>query len=264
LLSRAPGIFNFPDAVASEEGVLLDSPITTESPIGRRADVVGYPVAFDEARQLWYADITIDAETPTYCPFVRLALARYQPHAIPGAKLSPVVLADFAQLVPGRAAVVSVDPYHPRRLRVTLAGIAPTGPVPSVVGVDPPPEPVPAPTVVTVSVQRRRDDVATDLGWEDVGTDVATVAPQAGGAPPPELVRWTGTVEFAAPVAAGRFRLVIAEHEHVSANHALVEYGDDGGGRAVVPGRLVYVEHVEIDEALIGGPPAFTGTHVEG
>ena len=43
LLSRAPGIFNFPDAVASEEGVLLDSPITKDSPIGRRADVVGLP-----------------------------------------------------------------------------------------------------------------------------------------------------------------------------------------------------------------------------
>ena len=260
LLGRAPGIANFPDAIASEEGVLLDSPVTPESPIGRRADVVGYPVAFDEARQLWYADITVDAETPTYCPFVRLALARYQPHAIPGAKLSRVVLADFAQLVPGRAAVVSADPYHPRRLRVTLSGIAPAGPVPAVVGPAQPTEPATTPTVVTVSVQRRRDDVATDLGWEDVGTDVATVVRQTGGAPVPDLVRWTGTVEFAAPVTAGRFRLVIAEHEHLSANHVLVEHDDGGAARNVTPGRLIYVEHVEIDDALIGGPPAFTGT----
>ena len=263
LLARAPGIFNFPDAVASEEGVLLDSPITPDSPIGRRADVVGYPVAFDEARQLWYADITVDAETPSYCPFVRLALARYQPHAIPGAKLSRVVLADFAQLVPGRAAVVSVDPYHARRLRVTLSGIAPAGPVPAVVGPDQPVEPVTTPTVVTVSVQRRRDDVATDLGWEDVGTDVATVVRQASTIPVPDLVRWTGTVEFSAPVVADRFRLVIAEHEHVSANHVLVEHDADGAARTVTPGRLVYVEQVEIDDALIGGPPAFTGTDVD-
>jgi hypothetical protein len=263
LLSRAPSIYNFPDAVASEEGVLLDSPITKDSPIGRRADVVGYPVAFDEARQLWYADITVDAETPTYCPFVRLALARYQPHAIPGAKLSRVVLADFAQLVPGRAAVVSVDPYHPRRLRVTLSGVAPTGPVPAVTGQPQPAAPVTAPTVVTVSVQRRRDDVTTDLGWEDVGAAVATVVPQPATMPVPDLVRWTGTVEFAAAVTAGRFRLVIAEHEYVSANHVLVEHDADGGARNVTPGRLVYVEYVEIDDALIGGPPAFTGTHVE-
>jgi hypothetical protein len=39
----------------------------------------------------------------TYAPFVRLALVRYQPHALVASKVSRVVLADFAQLTPDRA-----------------------------------------------------------------------------------------------------------------------------------------------------------------
>jgi hypothetical protein len=36
-----------------------------------------------------------------YFPFVRLALARFQPDSIPDAHLSRVILAEFIQLVPG-------------------------------------------------------------------------------------------------------------------------------------------------------------------
>ena len=39
-------------------------------------------------------------------PFVRLALVRYQPKAISGAKISRVAMAEFAQLLPRRRAVV--------------------------------------------------------------------------------------------------------------------------------------------------------------
>jgi hypothetical protein len=39
-------------------------------------------------------------------PFVRLALVRYQPNALPGAKISKVVLAEFSQVLPRRAAVL--------------------------------------------------------------------------------------------------------------------------------------------------------------
>ena len=221
LLGRAPGISNFPDAVASEEGVLLDSPVTTEPRSAGVPTWSGTRSRFDEARQLWYADVTVDAETPTYCPFVRLALARYQPHAIPGAKLSRVVLADFAQLVPGRAAVVSVDPYHPRRLRVTLSGIAP----PARCRRSSAPSSRPSPSRHRPSSPSPCSAAATTWPPTSAGRTSAPTSPpscrQAGAAPVPDLVRWTGTVEFAGPVTAGRFRLVIAEHEHVSANHVL-------------------------------------------
>jgi hypothetical protein len=56
-----------------------------------------------------------------YFPFVRLALARYQPQSVPDAHLSRVVLVDFAQLVPNRSASVTFDPIvlPPYSLRAT-------------------------------------------------------------------------------------------------------------------------------------------------
>ena len=69
--------------------------------------------------------LTIDPGTPTYMPFVRLALVRYQPHALVDAKVSRVVLSDFAQLTPERASTVTSDPYNPGLLRVAISGPAP-------------------------------------------------------------------------------------------------------------------------------------------
>ena len=43
--------------------------------------VAGHRVDYDASRRLWYADLEIDAG-PTYLPFVRLALARFQPISV--------------------------------------------------------------------------------------------------------------------------------------------------------------------------------------
>jgi len=52
-------------------------------------------------RSLWYCDIELNPGV-TYMPFVRLTLVRYQPNALPGAKISKVVVAEFAQVLPRR------------------------------------------------------------------------------------------------------------------------------------------------------------------
>jgi hypothetical protein len=83
LVLSVPGISHFPDASANEQGISL------EPPAPGRVDIVGYPVAFDAERQMWYADLTINTDTFTYAPFVRLALVRYQPHAIPDCAVRP-------------------------------------------------------------------------------------------------------------------------------------------------------------------------------
>ncbi|MBL0168271.1 MAG: hypothetical protein IPP85_14545 [Propionivibrio sp.] len=54
-------------------------------------------------------------------PFVRLALVRYQPHAVQGAKISRVLLTDFSQLLPRRRAVLVRDGIN---LTVTVHGPA--------------------------------------------------------------------------------------------------------------------------------------------
>jgi hypothetical protein len=86
-------------------------------------DVIGYRPEFDEERSLWYCDIGFDSP-PLYGTFLRLALARYQPHAVKGRELSTIVLADFSFLNSDR--VVHVAPNGWRSFAVELHGIAAT------------------------------------------------------------------------------------------------------------------------------------------
>jgi hypothetical protein len=83
--------------------------------------VAPHAVGYDETRRLWYCDVEIDPGA-SYFPFVRLALARYQPNSIAGAHLSRVVQADFIQLAPGRSATVAATGQK-LRYAVTLAGV---------------------------------------------------------------------------------------------------------------------------------------------
>jgi hypothetical protein len=237
-LSGIPSVGNFPDAVAHDFAVTLEE-ATARGRRGApgRVDVVGFRPEFDEGRGLWFADLTIDTFSETYMPFVRLALVRYQPSALLDAKISRVVLADFAQLTPGRSAMVSCDPHHPRRLNVVVSGVAPRGPEPG---------PSLRPTQIRVSVEQRDEALGGDLGWRDAPPDVASVAATTDGpvAGQPDLVLWAGTVTFAVRPQPGRFRLFIQEHEEVAPG----EPSGVGG-----PGRLIYADTFELDSALLPG-----------
>jgi hypothetical protein len=79
----------------------LDHPELLKPTAQSRVDVAPHDVFFDQERQLWYCDIEVNFGT-AYFPFIRLALARYQPVALSTAHLSNVVLADFMPLVPDR------------------------------------------------------------------------------------------------------------------------------------------------------------------
>lgn len=251
-LSGAPGVRHFPDAVSSDTFVSLDEvDARTSTGAPGRVDVVGFAPQYDPERRLWFADLTIDlAGSPaefiaqaTYSPFVRLALVRYQPHALDDARISRVVLAGFSQLTPDRSAMVTADPYHPRTLRVVVSGVAPSAPVP----IGPAPEKPARPTEVRVRVQRRTPD-GGDLGWQDAPAVEATVTRfyEGQGLFQPNLALWIGNVSFAAPPAADTYRLLIEEFEYVSATYA-------EGRRA--PGRLIYAETVLVDGPLVAGTP---------
>jgi hypothetical protein len=75
-----------------------------------KTTAVAYPVAFDKERKLWYADFAIN-HGKMYFPFIKLAFARYQPHSVRKTGrdvcLSPVVMADYIQLMPERIATLS-------------------------------------------------------------------------------------------------------------------------------------------------------------
>lgn len=249
-LSSTPDIRHFPDAVTSDHFVSLEEPsarLSNGQP--GRVDVVGFTPRYDETRKLWFADLTIDlAGSPTefltqatYAPFIRLALVRYQPHALDDARISRVVLAGFAQLAPDRTALVTADPHHPRTLRVVVSGVAPSGPPPEGPAVEKPARP----THVRVRVQKPTD-LGVELGWEDAPATEATVTQfyEGQGLLQPNLALWIGAVTFAATPAPGSYRLLVEEFEYISATYT-------DGGRA--PGRLIYAETFEVDSALVGG-----------
>jgi hypothetical protein len=110
----SPTLDCFRNPEQTEKGLTLD-----ELP-GGKVSVAGFKVGewdqegnlsgYSAERELWFCDIEIDPGR-SYYPFVRLALARYQPKSIDWSdgdvKLSRVVLTDFAQLAPDRFASVT-------------------------------------------------------------------------------------------------------------------------------------------------------------
>ena len=235
-----PMIHNFTDAVSSDRAVTLEEATArTDDGEPGLVDVVGFEPQFDEERGLWFADLTVDTFGETYMPFVRLALVRYQPDALLDAKVSRVVLADFAQLTPDRSAMVTCDPYHPRRLNVVVSGVAPVGPSPGAGG---------RPTQITVRVQQRDPQLPGDLGWLDAPAETASVTAGIDGPAfgRPNIVMWAGSVVFAEKPEAGRFRLLVEEHEFVAPGETIVT-----GSKQVLRGRLIYAETFELDSSLL-------------
>ncbi|MFD7659123.1 hypothetical protein ACFV4N_34525, partial [Actinosynnema sp. NPDC059797] len=180
--------------------------------------VAAHDVAYDGVRDLWYCDIRItrQGETPLegYFPFVRLALARFQPQSVHGCHLSAAVTADFAQLAPDRAVVVT-GTGSTRSVQVTGPG-ATIGP-----GSGPRNE-------VRLTVERQLDGVTDPvLRWQPAGGGfTATLTnPTSGNG----QLTWAGAV--ALPGGAGPLRLVVEEFE---------AHRDGGGG--TVATRLVHTD----------------------
>ncbi|MEU4275395.1 hypothetical protein AB0F57_10690 [Streptomyces tanashiensis] len=114
-----------PPLAAKEWFTGFSEPPAASADLGPSVLLVPYAVTRDGDR--WYADIEITppAAAPSYAPFVRLALARFQPNSLRGMSLSPVVVADPVRLLPDRRLIVERTGPD---LRISLLG---TGPQPS-------------------------------------------------------------------------------------------------------------------------------------
>lgn len=222
---------DFPAAVATEENLTLD-----ELPNARVA-VAGHKVGYDPERQLWYCDIEI-SQGPMYFPFVRLALARYQPKSVQTAdadvKLSRVLRADFAQILPDRVTTLSVSADR-KSLTVTVSGPSQNR---SEAGGN----------QVEVSVESRRPGPEGDLGWVPVnqGTVELNALRAANGN------AWRGEVRL--PDAEGTYRLVVREYEVFKVDEGLRVRRLVVEGRVAEPEkagppvdrRLVYADVIEL------------------
>ena len=228
-LSPVPGTQTFLSAARSAANLTLQE--TTQL-----VDVAGHAVGYDQGRQLWYCDIEFDNPSG-YAPFVRLALARYQPRSIPGAELSHVVLADFAQLTSDRSLTVTVDPADPRSARVVAAGLAPDGPTRS---------------YFSAAVEVRRTDVPGDLGWQPASPAAVKVAEDSPPPSQPESVLFAATVRFASRPPPGQFRLVVREFEVMQIDPPPTVTSD----KPEFGARLVYASVLPFDYPLDAGDEA--------
>ena len=220
-------------------------------------EIAPHDVFYDADRQLWYCDIEID-QGPSYWPFVRLALARYQPCSVRQAHLSEIVLADFMPLTADRWLTVNAE-QEGRSRRVTVHGarysdsrgagverseIDPVSHVATNIAARS------KTPVVEVWLELLDPALGEDFGWRRVADGVAaanTGTRRAAAAyerfNPLATVLWDGRVELPMNDGESALRLVVAEYE---------EYSVDGdstasGTRSVLTGRrLVFVEHIDL------------------
>lgn len=154
--------------------------------------VAGHKVAYSLERNLWYCDIAMDPGD-SYFPFVRLALARYQPESLPDAHLSRVVLADFVQLMPDCAASISFDPLDPIALQLAVTGLTNRGP---------------GTVSMTATVQMQPVGDSGDLAW--VPVSITPLQARTFGGPD---TLWSGPITLPAARGSRPFRILIEEFE---------------------------------------------------
>ena len=200
---------------------------------GAKVAVAGHEVHYDRDRQLWYCDIEMDPGT-AYFPFVQLALARFQPNSLKtrdrDCKLSGVVLADSAQLLPDRTATAVFDQADKRKVTVSVAGAAYRA---SKAGRRPP--------LVEVTVQSKRPGVEGELAWLPVKD--ATVELEHRWLSDANVL-WTGTITLPEDRDVAEFRALIREYELYQSDTPAA-----GLTIAVVPGidrRLVYADVLKL------------------
>ncbi|MFC9919601.1 hypothetical protein [Agromyces binzhouensis] len=230
--------------------------------------VLGYRPEFDAASRRWFVDVALE-EAPALWPFIRLAVARYQPNSIPNCELSPVELTDWVQPLPSR--ILTVSRTDAGRVQVTLTGVVdwlrwnpaatprlggdqlgadtPTG-----AGADRAAR-LQQSRTVRATLQFRAPE-ATDLEWEDAASALllavsveesggfratwsgSVVVPETsvdrhGGVVPPPAMRRPG-------VERSSWRVLVEEHEILDADPA------HPGDRARTVPRLVYVDAVSL------------------
>ena len=71
-----------------------------------KVTVVTFKPKFHKERKVWYFDIALDPKA-SYFPFVRLALARFQPYSLNDLRLSRIVQSEFTQVAATRTTTIT-------------------------------------------------------------------------------------------------------------------------------------------------------------
>lgn len=204
-------------------------------PSAPHLDIWPFEVHYDPASELWFADVGITIGTQDSAPppgyFVRLAVVRFQPFAFPGAEISTVTLATFAQPVANRSVSVTQG-KEPQTVVVTVTGpgyygYRPLELVGTQIDVDNPDAvhtysspPYPAATpgsktsslmLVEIQTEDTSKGLSGDLAWTTVQeSSPVPLAVSFSGGP---VVTWSATVRLP-PHASAPMRLRISEVDY--------------------------------------------------
>jgi hypothetical protein len=197
--------------------------------------VLGYRPEYSATRKQWFVDIAFDPGRMVW-PFVRLAVARYQPNSLPGMHLGPVAVCDYVQLPPERSATLSrTDAMH---ARVVVTG--PATPLYTQPRRTPSPDEITRTRVMRARVERYVSEVGTDLAWQTIEQrDLPILGMDAG------MVSWAGelplpeAVEVSTPGNNESWRVTIEEWEYLPAD---VNAGGSGGMQP----RIIYADHLAL------------------
>ncbi|MDI6849316.1 MAG: hypothetical protein QME69_05935 [Candidatus Saccharicenans sp.] len=229
----APPEYPLPGAFPSAVEIMGELPLL-EMPDEKRFIAVGHQVEYDQERQLWFCDLELDSGQ-AYFPFIRLALARFQPDSVPGAHLSQVVVANFAQILPERNLVVTFNPSKLREINVTLSGVSY---IQGYAGS--------GPGDVEVALESKKLNLPDELGWEPVKDAVITLKPQRAGAAEVGLFIWRGTLKLPSGLKLQDYRIAVREYELFDTDEL------DRAARTVAAvthkkyKRLVYAETIKL------------------
>ncbi|MGB9836443.1 MAG: hypothetical protein ACPLRX_06870 [Candidatus Saccharicenans sp.] len=228
-----PGSEAFPSAVE----VMNDLPLL-ELPEDKKFTAVGHQVEYDEERRLWFCDLEFDPGQ-AYFPFIRLALARFQPNSVPGAHLSKVVVTNFAQILPERNLTVSISPATLKDITISLSGVSY---LQGYAGG--------GPAEVEVALETKQLNLDEELGWEPVKDAVITLKPQRASASEVGSFIWQGTLTLPKGISPKDYRIVVREYELFDTD----ELDKTARTVAAVPQkykRLVYAETIKLQDLLL-------------
>lgn len=229
----APPEYPLPDAFPSAVEVMGELPLL-EMPDEKKFIAVGHQVEYDEQRQLWFCDLELDSGQ-AYFPFIRLALARFQPDSVPGAHLSQVVVANFAQILPERNLVVTFNPSNLSEINVNLSGVSY---IQGYAGS--------GPGEVEVVLENKKLNLPDELAWEPVKDAAVILKPQRSGATEVGSFIWQGTLKIPSSLKIQDYRISVREYELFDTDEV------DKAARTVAAvthkkyKRLVYAETIKL------------------
>jgi hypothetical protein len=208
----------------------IDLPITREDPATRtrtesleRVAIAAFDVKLDEDKGLLYVDIECRAEGNAYWPFIRFAVARYQPFSIDRFYLSETSAAYFAQLLPDRSLTLTKK-RNTLSLRLTGPSYRPKSALMNVGGQ------VVGQVAPKISAWLEVSDDDSVGSWRSVAGSEVTLKERYDG---PSLSTWSGELTLNSG-GGSKHRVAIREEE----GGARVP---EDQGRPIVP-RLTYLD----------------------